>query len=92
MRAPLLALCSVVALAGVTSGVASADDAFHPVPAAPGQTGRLDLRVVSYGHSVHGEIVMGRRIGSGWGHRIGSHAGRRIGSRAGRRIGSRWSP
>ena len=57
MRAPLLALCSVVALAGA-AGLASADDKFHPVPAAPGQTGRLDLRVVSYGHSVHGEIVV----------------------------------
>lgn len=50
MRTSLLALVSLVAL----SGVAVADDQFHPVPGAPG----LELRVVQYGHGVHGEMTV----------------------------------
>lgn len=50
MRTSLLALVSLVAL----SGVAVADDQFHPVPGAPG----LELRVVQYGRGVHGEMTV----------------------------------
>ena len=42
----------VLALSLVGGGVAVADDRFHPVPGGGG----LELRVVSYGHGVHGEM------------------------------------
>lgn len=50
MRASLLALATLLAL----TGVAAADDQFHPVPGAPG----LELRVVAYGRGVHGEMTV----------------------------------
>lgn len=53
MRASLLALVSLVSLSALT-GVAAADDQFHPVPGAPG----LELRVVAYGRGVHGEMTV----------------------------------
>lgn len=54
MRASIL---TVVALLGLV-GTAAADDRFHPVPAAPGQSPGLELRVVRYGQGVHGEMVV----------------------------------
>ncbi len=50
MRTSLLALVSLLAL----TGVAAADDQYHPVPGAPG----LELRVVTYGRGVHGEMTV----------------------------------
>ena len=51
MRSSWLVVCAVLALG---SGAAAADDAFHPVPESPG----LELRLVSYGQGVHGEMVV----------------------------------
>lgn len=55
MRASILALCAALVL---SIGTAAADDAFHAVPAAPDQGGPLELRVVSFGNGVHGEMVV----------------------------------
>lgn len=50
MRASLLVVVTLLAL----TGGAAADDRFHPVPGAPG----LELRVVTYGRGVHGEMTV----------------------------------
>jgi hypothetical protein len=49
----LLVLAFGFALVG-GGGAAAADDRFHPVPGGEG----LELRVVSYGHGAHGEMVV----------------------------------
>ena len=53
MRPSVVILCAALFL---SIGTAAADDAFHPVPAAPDQVGSLELRVVSYGNGIHGEM------------------------------------
>ena len=40
------------------AGSASADDRFHPLPPAPGQDGKFELRVVRYDAGVHGEMIV----------------------------------
>lgn len=57
MRSSVLVAVTLLGLMTAAT-VAFADDQFHPVPAAPAQVGPLELRVVSYGHGVHGEIVV----------------------------------
>ncbi|HVV84257.1 MAG TPA: hypothetical protein VHE35_14390 [Kofleriaceae bacterium] len=47
---------TVLAVLALSAGSAAADDAFHPVPAAPGQGGPLELKVDSFGNGVHGEM------------------------------------
>lgn len=62
MRARVVAILAVLFVSIGTGGlaggigVAIADDAFHPVPAAPDQGGPLELRVVAFGNGVHGEM------------------------------------
>ena len=57
MRASILTVVALLGLVG-TASQAAADDLFHPVPAAAGQTPGLELRVVRYGQGVHGEMVV----------------------------------
>ncbi|MBK9036962.1 MAG: hypothetical protein IPL61_37880 [Myxococcales bacterium] len=62
MRASALVAVTLLGLMTAAT-VAVADDQFHPVPAAPGQRGDLALRVVGYGHGVHGEMTVEVRNG-----------------------------
>lgn len=47
---------TALAVLFLSVGSAAADDAFHPVPATPHRTGALELRVVSFGNGIHGEM------------------------------------
>jgi hypothetical protein len=47
-----------VGLMGAFAASASADDQFHPMPPAPGQDGKFELRVVQYDDGVHGEMTV----------------------------------
>lgn len=53
MRRSILVGLAVLSL---SIGSSAADDAFHDVPPPPGQKGRLELRVASYGNDIHGEM------------------------------------
>lgn len=57
MRRSIKFALVVVSVLGMAA-VASADDKFHPLPAAPGQHGRFELRVVQYDDGVHGEMTV----------------------------------
>lgn len=56
-RSIMFALVTAGMLGGLAAS-AAADDRFHPMPPAPGQDGKFELRVVQYDDGVHGEMTV----------------------------------
>lgn len=57
MRPSILVVLGLAVSAALASP-ALADDRFHPLPPAPGQDGKFELRVVHYDDGVHGEMTV----------------------------------